>query len=347
MKKVVVIGGAGFIGCHVVAHHLGVDDQVTVIDNLSRKGTDINLQWLEEQPGDFSFFHGDIRIDRDLLEQQCLNADLIYHLAAQVAVTTSVTNPREDFDINALGTFNVLEAARGARSDPILIYASTNKVFGGLEDLEVVVSEKRYQLSGAPLGIDEDRSLDFHSPYGCSKGSGDQYCRDYYRIYGLKTLVFRQSCIYGIRQFGVEDQGWVAHFVISSLFDKPITIYGDGMQVRDVLWIEDLVQAYLKAVTEIDRTAGQVYNIGGGPTHTMSLLDLLDILAEEFGKKIQFSFADWRPGDQKVYISNISRAKKEFGWEPQISPRKGTQLLIAWAQQNRNILSRVFKARFG
>lgn len=342
MKHVVVIGGAGFIGCHVVHHHLGQGDRVTIIDNLSRRGTDLNLHWLFKHRGDVTFCHGDIRIDNELLVSRLSDADLIYHLAAQVAVTTSVTDPRNDFEVNALGTFNVLEAARRSKRDPIFIYASTNKVYGGLEDLDVTCRNNRYELVNAPGGISVQRGLDFHSPYGCSKGTGDQYCRDYQRIFGLRTIVMRQSCIYGTRQFGIEDQGWLAHFVISILFNKPLTIYGDGMQVRDVLWYEDLLAAYLGAAAAIDRTAGKVYNVGGGPRQTLSLLETMSILRDEFGSEIPVTFADWRPGDQRVFVSDVSAAAADFGWQPRTTPQEGLHRLVEWARSNKDLLATVF-----
>ncbi|MGQ9631407.1 MAG: NAD-dependent epimerase/dehydratase family protein [bacterium] len=313
-KRVLVIGGAGFIGCNVAHAFLSKGYKVTIFDNFSRNGTLSNISWLQENhKSGLTILQGDIRIDRDKLDSSVNNADIVFHLAAQVAVTTSVVNPREDFEINALGTFNICEAVRRSKSKPILIYSSTNKVYGGMEGTKIVERNGRYEYENLPNGVSEDQPLDFHSPYGCSKGAADQYVRDYARIYGLKTVVFRQSCIYGTRQFGVEDQGWVAHFTISAMFDRPITIYGDGKQVRDVLFIDDLVKAYELAIENIDKTSGKVYNIGGGPNNQMSLLELISYLEEFFGKKIKYSFSDWRPGDQLVFICDISKAKKDFG----------------------------------
>ncbi len=263
--------------------------------------------------------------------------DVALHLAAQVAVTTSVAEPREDFEINALGTFNVLEAVRVNKLKPVLIYASTNKVYGGMTDIRTVERNGRYEYADLPQGIGEERLLDFHSPYGCSKGAADQYVRDYARIYGLRTVVFRQSCIYGYRQFGVEDQGWVAWFTIAAALGKPITIYGDGKQVRDVLFVEDLAGAYDLAVQKINVASGQVYNIGGGAQQCMSLLELLAMIERFFGKKIERSHSDWRPGDQPVFVCDISKAQRELGWKPKASVEEGVRRLYDWVVANRSL----------
>ena len=240
----------------------------------------------------------------------------------------------KDFEINATGTFNVLEAARLQKQHPIIIYTSTNKVYGGMEEIGIEESNGRYCYRDNKSGISESRPLDFHSPYGCSKGAGDQYVRDYSRIYNIPTLVFRNSCIYGPPQMGNEDQGWIAHFIISACLNKPITIYGDGKQVRDVLYISDLVECYKKALSEINKTSGQIFNIGGGPDNTLSLLDLISIIENRINRKIKTSFQDWRPGDQRVYISDIQKAKNTFNWQPSISTRKGVNKLIDWVQNS-------------
>lgn len=260
-----VTGGAGFIGSNYVNRLLMRGEKVTIYDNLSRAGSQLNLRWLMDVygPKAFNLVVGDTR-DAGQLVLAARDADVIVHLAAQVAVTTSVVKPREDFEINALGTFNVLEAARLNERKPIIIYASTNKVYGGMEEVKTVEKDTRYEYADYPQGIPETLSLDFHSPYGCSKGAGDQYVRDYYRIYGIPSVVLRQSCIYGPRQFGVEDQGWVAWFIIAAVTGRPITIYGDGKQVRDILFVEDLMDAYDLSVEHIDQVAGQVFNVGGG-----------------------------------------------------------------------------------
>lgn len=333
---VFITGGAGFIGCNLADYHLRRGETVVVFDNLSRRGTDKNLAWLQQNHGEHvSFARGDVRDSAALQAALSAETDRVYHLAGQVAVTTSVVNPREDFEINALGTFNVLEAVRINAPQAIMFYASTNKVYGGMEDVVIEEGEQRYRYRDLPLGIPEDRLLDFHSPYGCSKGAGDQYVRDYARIYGLKTVVFRQSCIYGLRQFGVEDQGWVAHFCIAARLGRPISIYGNGKQVRDVLWIDDLVAAYQAAAAHIDVTAGQIYNIGGGPGITMSIWTEFGVLlAELAGHSIPVTYGDWRPGDQPVYISDIRKAERDLGWTPRVSMREGVTHLWSWIDSN-------------
>lgn len=333
-----ITGGAGFIGCNLSARKLSAGHTVTIYDNLSRPRTEHNLQWLRDQFGDtrLSFVKGDIR-DYDTLRAAVTEAapDLIVHLASQVAVTTSVKNPREDFEINALGTFNVLEAARAQTNPPGVFYASTNKVYGGMEDVAVVLDGSRYRYRDLPQGVSEHQPLDFHSPYGCSKGAGDQYVRDYARIYGLKTVVFRQSCIYGERQFGVEDQGWVAHFVIAAAFGRPITIYGDGKQVRDLLYVQDLIDAYDAAWERIDIASGQVFNVGGGADNALSIWAEFGPLLERLaGRPIPVMWGDWRPGDQPVFISDNSKATSLLGWQPAVSAEQGITRLWQWVTAN-------------
>ena len=252
-KSYLVTGGAGFIGSNYVSRLIQRGENVTIYDNLSRSGSKLNLEWLRREYGQsFKLIEADIR-DHDAIADAALGKNVIVHLAAQVAVTTSVTNPREDFEINALGTFNLVEAARLSGSKPVVLYASTNKVYGGMEEVKTVEKDDRYEYADYPYGIPETLSLDFHSPYGCSKGTGDQYVRDYSRIYGLPSVVLRQSCIYGTHQFGMEDQGWVAWFVIAAITGKPITIYGDGKQVRDILFVDDLLNAYDLAIEQAVR----------------------------------------------------------------------------------------------
>src|SRR5215831_19078985 len=296
-----ITGGAGFIGSNVADYYLSRGVAVTILDNFSRPGSERNLAWLESRHRDgLKVIRADIRDSSGVLNKAIEASAVVFHLAGQVAVTTSVTNPREDFDINALGTFNILEAARQAATKPIVVYSSTNKVYGKLADLGIVERDGRYAYANVTGGIGEDRPLDPYSPYGCSKCAGDQYVLDYGRIYGLKTVVFRQSCIYGPRQFGMEDQGWLAWFAIRALQQKPVTIYGDGKQVRDALWVGDLIEAYDAALRKLDVTSGKAYNIGGGPENTLSLLELVELLNRHFQRKLKCGFEDWRRGDQPV-----------------------------------------------
>lgn len=340
--KALVTGGAGFIGSNLAQRLIGRGDAVTVFDNLSRPRTEHNLAWLRQThgPGVLRFVQADLR-DYAALAQATRGVDVVYHLAGQTAVTSSVTDPRADFEDNALGTFNALEATRAARdagADPVFIYSSTNKVYGGMEDVVIEERDGRYVYRDFPHGIAEDYALDFCSPYGCSKGSGDQYTRDYARIYGLKTVVLRQSAIYGYRQFGVEDQGWIAWLTIAAVTDQPITIYGDGKQVRDVLFIDDLLDLYDAIVAHSDVAAGQVYNVGGGPEHTISIwTEFGPILEQLLGRPLAVSPGDWRPGDQRVYVSNIDKARQELGWAPKIGVRAGIERLYNWVVKNREL----------
>mgnify|MGYP000872185426 CR=1 FL=1 len=331
-----VTGGAGFIGSNYVHRLLHRGETVIIYDNLSRRGAAANLTWRSAEFGKdaFDFIQGDVR-DATLLTAATRNVEAIVHLASQVAVTTSVLNPREDFEINAVGTFNVLEAARLSGNHPILLYASTNKVYGGMEKLVVEEHATRYAYRDFPYGIPETQPLDFHSPYGCSKGTGDQYMRDYARIYGLRTVVFRQSCIYGPRQFGIEDQGWVAWFIIAVLLNRPITIYGDGKQVRDLLYVEDLLNAYDAATARIDQAAGQVYNVGGGAENQLSIWEEFRPLLEQMaGHPIPVVRGEWRPGDQRLYVSDIRKAAQELDWKPRISVGEGIDRLYRWVKAN-------------
>lgn len=338
-KQFLITGGAGFIGSNYVSRLLNRGEKVTIFDNLSRAGARRNLEWLRETYGDDSFqlIIGDTR-DAKAIQDAAKPADVIVHLAAQVAVTTSVTKPREDFEINAIGTFNTLEAARASGRNPAILYSSTNKVYGGMDDVRVAEADNRYYYADLPLGAPETQPLDFHSPYGCSKGCGDQYVRDYHRIYGLPTVVFRQSCIYGLRQFGIEDQGWVAWFVIAAITGRPITIYGDGKQVRDILFVDDLLNAYDAAIANMDKVAGQVYNVGGGPEKTISIWnEFCPMLEKLVGHPLPITRGDWRPGDQRVYISDIRKAEKELGWKPQVTVEEGVRRLFEWVNANRQL----------
>ena len=339
--KLLVTGGAGFIGTNLVSRMLRHGHSVTIYDNLSRKGTHRNLGWLkslEDAPGRLKFVLGDVRDARGLaVTVAAEQPDGIFHFAAQVAVTTSVVDPRTDFEVNAGGTLNLLEAARACRSNPFVVFTSTNKVYGGMEDVEIAERGTRYEYADPAyhLGVDERRPLDFHSPYGCSKGAADQYVRDYYRIYGLRTTVFRMSCIYGPHQFGNEDQGWVAHFIISAVLGLPLTIYGDGKQVRDVLYVEDLARAFEAVANDAERTAGHVYNVGGGPENVLSVWsEFAPMLQQLSGKTLDPTWSTWRPGDQRVYVSNTHRIAQDLGWWPRVSVREGVQRLYQWVLQN-------------
>jgi len=342
--RILITGGAGFVGSNLADFFLKNDSEVLCFDNLYRKGTEKNLEWLKENhKKNFSFIKGDIR-SFDSLKEASRDVDVIFHTAAQTAVTTSLKDPRNDFEINALGTFNLLEAARQSNTDPIIIYTSTNKVYGdNVNAIPLKEKETRYEFDDEKfkLGIPEDFSTDAdeHTPYGCSKYLGDVYMRDYYKIFGLKTITFRMSCIYGTRQFGNEDQGWVVHFIISSIFDKPLTIFGDGKQVRDILFISDLVNLFDIAIEKINKIKGQTFNIGGGSKNTCSLLELIQLIDELTDKKSKITHDDWRPSDQKVYISNISKVKKEINWEPEISVKEGVKKLIEWVEKNKNLFS--------
>jgi len=336
--KWLVTGGAGFIGCNMVKSLLDLGESVIILDNLSRMGTEINLKWLELQ-GEFNFIKGDIR-NFDLLKSLFMDhkdIDVVLHLAAQVAVTTSVQNPREDFEVNALGTFNICEAIRLYKPEAILLYSSTNKVYGQMNDVTVIENNDMYEYLDFPNGISEKHSMDFHSPYGCSKGAGDQYVMDYSRLYGIKSVSFRQSCIYGDHQFGVEDQGWVAWFAICSVLGNKITIYGDGKQVRDILHVKDLINCYLKAIDNIEKTSGNAYNIGGGPKNKMSLLELINVIENLSSINIKYEFSNWRPGDQKVFVCDIQKANSDFGWEPNINTLDGVKFLYEWVSKNKNL----------
>jgi CDP-paratose 2-epimerase len=336
--KTIITGGAGFIGSNAASRYLRRGHQVVVVDNLCRPGVQKNLEWLRTQ-GSLEFARMDVREADKIakLFRDHRDANQVLHLAAQVAVTTSVTDPREDFEVNAQGTFNVLEAMRLAEITAPLIYSSTNKVYGEMTDLGVVEKNGRYAYGSLDFGVTEDRNLDFHSPYGCSKGAADQYVIDYHRIYGLRTIVLRQSCIYGYRQFGAEDQGWVAWFMLASQFNRPITVYGDGKQVRDILFIDDLLDAYDAAFAAGDAAVGKAYNIGGGPNNVLSLLELLAYIEKRQNRKLAYGLSGWRPGDQKVFVSDIRRAQAQLEWSPKIGCYKGLEQLYDWIGENKRL----------
>jgi CDP-paratose 2-epimerase len=334
--RVLILGAAGFIGANCVKHFADQGHTVIAFDDLSRPGSCKNLEWLKSACK-FTPVIADIRHIRDLDHVFITHGpfDLILHLAGQTAVTTSISNPRDDFQRNAVGSFNVLEAVREFNPGATVIFASTNKVYGSLPDIAVTESDTRYELTRLNrAGINEHQMLDFHSPYGCSKGCADQYFLDYARMYGLKTVVFRQSCIYGPHQLASSDQGWIAHFCISAALNRPVTIFGDGKQVRDVLFIDDLIAAYEAAHANINTISGQVFNIGGGPENTQSIRKLLATLGSITGKAIETELQPWRPGDQRVYISDISKAQQSLNWTPQISVTAGIHKLYSWVTEN-------------
>jgi CDP-paratose 2-epimerase len=331
--KWLITGGCGFVGCNAAARLLSEGERVTLLDNLDRKGAHANRSWLAGLSPKASLCETDIRdagAVRDVIHSE--KPDVLLHLAAQVAVTTSVQEPRRDFEINALGTFNLLEAARLHSPQTVFLYASTNKVYGGLEHVRVTETETRYVAPDFPQGLDESHPLDFHSPYGCSKGVADQYVRDYARVFGLRTVVFRQSCIYGPHQYGVEDQGWVAWMTIATLTGRPITLYGTGKQVRDLLYVDDLIKSYQAAVKHIDTVSGQIFNMGGGPANALSLREFVQILAQISGQTIHPAMGPARPGDQPFFIADVRKASRLLGWAPTTSPRVGIERLVAWVR---------------
>ncbi len=334
---ILITGGAGFVGVNLADRLLTEGKKVAVFDNLSRAGVDKNLSWLKNKhPKNLQVLLADIR-DRSAVKKAVENAESVFHFAAQVAVTSSLIDPFHDFEVNAQGTLNLLEAIRNSAHQPPVVFASTNKVYGDLDDLGIVMNGTRYHPENTfyrKHGISEKRTLDFHSPYGCTKGLADQYMLDYARTFGLKTVVFRMSCIYGPHQFGTEDQGWVAHFLIQALQNNPITLYGDGKQVRDILFVEDLVDAYLLAMENITDLSGNAFNMGGGVHNTISLLELCDLIGDISGKKPEVHFAEWRPSDQKYYVSDSGKFNAATGWAPQVGTREGVESLYYWLQEN-------------
>jgi CDP-paratose 2-epimerase len=336
MKPVLITGGAGFIGTNLAHRLLSTGQPVLVLDSLARPGVERNLRWLRDPHGSrLGVEVADTR-DADAVRRAVHRAGQVFHFAAQVAVTTSLGDPLDDFEVNARGTLNLLEAIRAQRVPPPLVFTSTNKVYGALED----VALRRRMLTYEPLeaamadrGISELHPLDFHSPYGCSKGCADQYVRDYARSYGLPTIVFRMSCIYGPHQHGTEDQGWVAHFLIRALEGKPITVYGDGRQVRDVLFVEDLVDALLLAQRHMPTESGQVFNIGGGPGNAISLLELIQEIGELNERPPEVAYDEWRVGDQRWYVSDTGKFARATGWRPSVGPHEGLARLAAWLHE--------------
>jgi CDP-paratose 2-epimerase len=339
-RPILITGGAGFIGSNIADRLAAEGNEVLIYDTLSRAGVERNLDWLKERHGKkITGIVGDVR-DEDELVRAAGEARAVFHMAAQVAVTTSLVDPREDFDVNVRGTLNLLDAIR-VRGEPIpVIFASTNKVYGDLSDIDFREAGDRYEPARpqvAERGIDESRSLDFHTPYGCSKGAADQYVLDYCRSFGIPTLVLRMSCIYGQRQMGTEDQGWVAHFLIRALEGKPLTIYGDGRQVRDVLDVGDAVSAYVRALENIERVAGRAFNLGGGPRNAISLIQLVEELQAIIGRRIELQFEDWRQGDQRWYVSDTSAVRHALGLSPPLGWRTGVARLAQWLADDRGL----------
>lgn len=341
-RVALITGGAGFIGSNLAQRLLLEGASVRIFDNLSRAGVLHNLAWLRSLQGQDSleFITGDVR-DAAAVRSATRGVTEVYHLAAQVAVTTSVADPETDFHTNATGTLNVLEAVRSMKSKPFFLYTSTNKVYGSLEGVPVKREATRYRAVDRNFsGVAESEPLDFHSPYGCSKGAADQYVRDYARIYGLPTVVFRMSCIAGPRQFGNEDQGWVAHFLYSVLAGKPITIYGDGLQVRDILHVHDLLDAMELARHNIRGTAGMVYNLGGGMMRSMSVREMLTAIEDLTGVRPHLEYASTRPGDQPLYISDTTRLEGDTGWEATRSLTNILQAIRTFWDEHAEVISR-------
>jgi CDP-paratose 2-epimerase len=339
-RTVLITGGSGFIGTNLAHRIASSGRRVRLLDNLSRPGVEHNLSWLRETHGDrISIEVADVR-DPLAVRRAVAGVETVFHFAAQVAVTTSLIDPGHDFDVNVRGTLNVLEAVRTRENPPALLFTSTNKVYGGMEDVPLRRRGDRYEPCGEILrarGFSEDRRLDFHSPYGCSKGAADQYVLDYARSYGLRTALFRMSCIYGPHQFGTEDQGWVAHFLIRALDGRPLTLYGDGMQVRDILYVEDLVEAFLLAEKNIGAIAGQAFNMGGGAGNTVSLLELVDLIGALHGRRPEVFYEDWRTGDQRYYVSDFSKLTAATGWSPRVNARQGVSKLYNWLLEFRGL----------
>ena len=342
-RPVLITGGAGFVGTNLAHRLLSQGKPVLLLDNLSRPGVEKNLRWLRETHGDrVNIEVADVRgpyLFPRLLEQ----VSAVFHLAAQVAVTTSLEQPRLDADVNLLGTLHLLEALRKLEAPPPLIFTSTNKVYGGLDGLELLEGKTRYSPADPLIeasGVGENTPLDFHSPYGCSKGAADQYVLDYARSYGLRALVFRMSCIYGPHQFGTEDQGWVAHFLIRALEGRALTLYGDGKQVRDILFVEDLVDAFLLGLENVSALSGEAFNLGGGPQNATSLLELIELMAELHGERPTLHHEGWRPGDQRYYVSDTGKFWQATGWRPQVGMRAGVAALYRWLQQTRGVTPR-------
>jgi len=339
-RPILVAGGAGFNDCNIADRLAGEGHEILVYDALSRPGVETNLAWLKERHGSrISSIVADIR-DEDELARAAREAKAVFHMAAQVAVTTSLADPREDFEINIRGTLNLLDALRLKGDKTPVVFASTNKVYGDLADIEFRLEGTRYvpQDRGvAEHGIGESRPLDFHTPYGCSKGAADQYVLDYARSFGLPAAVIRMSCIYGLRQMGTEDQGWVAHFLIRALEGQPITLYGDGYQVRDIMDVRNAVDAYVRAWEQIGEVSGRAFNLGGGPANAVSLRELLAYMSELLGREVDVRFDDWRAGDQRYFVADTRRIDNALGLSPSIGWRDGVATLAGWLRESRGL----------
>ncbi len=334
-----ITGGCGFLGSNIAAYYINRGEKVIVFDNLYRFGSEKNLEWLHSLNGYFKYIKGDIRniyeIEPVIKENK---PDIIFHFAGQVAMTTSIENPYLDFEINVKGTINVLESVRKYIPETIICFSSTNKVYGDLKYIEFEEQDLRYIAKKYTNGFDETMPLDFHSPYGCSKGAADQYMLDYSRIYGLNTIVFRHSSIFGDRQFSTKDQGWVGWFcqkayeIKNRILKEPFTISGTGKQVRDILFNSDLIECYNLAIQNIERTRGQVYNIGGGMENSFSILELFKVLENDLNIKMIFKKLPWRESDQKVFVADISKAKRDFNWFPKIDKYEGIKRMYKWVE---------------
>ena len=337
--QLLVVGGCGFLGSNLAAYGIKEGYDVTVFDNLSRIGTLQNLEWLKSI-GKFQYVHGDTRnrndVDNVIQEGKF---DAVFHLAGQVAMTTSIADPYKDFQVNAMGTLHVLDAIRRYSPDTVMIFSSTNKVYGDLEQYHYKETEKRYVCTEWPEGFDETVPLDFRSPYGCSKGTADQYMLDYARIYGIKTVVFRHSSMYGGRQFATYDQGWIGWFCQKAIEKKqhintePFTISGNGKQVRDILHADDMIRLYYMALQHADKISGQAFNIGGGMEQSLSLLELFDLLEELLDIKLEYKVLPARVSDQKVFVADISKIQKNIGWEPRVKAKEGIAKMIKWTEE--------------
>jgi len=339
--KILITGGCGFLGSNISSEILNKKSgELIVLDDLSRQGSEKNLEWLRSK-GNFKFFRSDIRnsgdVERIIRETR---PDTVFHLAGQVAMTTSIDDPRKDFEINALGTFNLLESARNHSPQSAIIYSSTNKVYGDLEWVKFEEKEKRYVAPEFPDGFPEDIPLEFHSPYGCSKGAADQYVLDYHRIFGLKTVVFRHSSMYGGRQFSTYDQGWIGWFCQKALETKkgllkePFTISGNGKQVRDLLYADDMVTLYLTAAKNMGKLSGNAFNIGGGMKNSLSLLELFDILEDEVSIQLNYKKLPWRISDQKIFVADLRKFQKLCEWSPKVDKIIGVKKMLDWVAEN-------------